>query len=638
MPPPGLFVRRAIIVLAGLVPATASAQPVTWTGSTSGSWSVAGNWSPNGVPASSDNTQLTFGATPNPAMVNDIGTLVLNSMSFNAGSPAYSLSGNGLNFQTNGSGGLPQIVSNSSNAVSIGTLLTLTNNLTVGGTGNVSLSSGVGGPGSLTMAGTGTLTLSGDNSFAGGLNVTNGTVAIATYVSLGAGNVTGGPLGTLIFTGPATTFKSFAMNGGTVAVAAGQTVNFSGGTVTATYLDGAGTFGTGSSGAQFIDASSTPSVAIISNSAADEFRNFTNSANFTVASGVNSSGSSTNVTLSGFTNQGLGAVTIGANSKVNVSNFQSYGTLTLISPTGGGQSTVLKNVGTAPLSFNTASRTTIGTLFNGSAVMDLNGVDGIVTGGRFVNNGSVIDSSNNGMGTGRMVAHYGSSVGGGGFFQNPVQTFPGARFETGIGASSFGSLVLGPGGVSNYVFAIDDATGTPGGMAGPSGQAGGWGLMTAIQRPIGTAITSGNFSWTATPASGLTVALSTIVGPTTSDADVGAPMANFDPSQPYVWPAVQWVGNYSGPTDPAALDAATSFDTSGFLNPIAGDFGWQLDVAGHSLSLTYAPSAVPEPGTLALTILAGLGWMARWLRRPNPPYPLDPFVQFASHIPQNRFR
>jgi hypothetical protein len=89
-------------------------------------------------------------------------------------------------------------------------------------------------------------------------------------------------------------------------------------------------------------------------------------------------------------------------------------------------------------------------------------------------------------------------------------------------------------------------------------------------------------------------------------------MDNFDPSLPYSWPAVQWAGTYTGPTDPATLNAATLFDTSGFANPIDGVFGWSLDPVGQMLSLTYTP--VPEPGTLALSVLAGLG-LVRVVRR-----------------------
>ena len=73
----------------------------------------------------------------------------------------------------------------------------------------------------------------------------------------------------------------------------------------------------------------------------------------------------------------------------------------------------------------------------------------------------------------------------------------------------------------------------------------------------------------------------------------------------------QWTGTYTGPTDAGYLTASSAFDTTGFANPIAGSFGWSLDSADRTLLLTYTPSAVPEPGTLALLAVAGGGWLAR---------------------------
>jgi hypothetical protein len=94
-------------------------------------------------------------------------------------------------------------------------------------------------------------------------------------------------------------------------------------------------------------------------------------------------------------------------------------------------------------------------------------------------------------------------------------------------------------------------------------------------------------------------------------------MANFDPSRSYVWTAVQWAGTYSGPAAAADLNSSTAFDTSGFLNPIDGTFGWSLDPAGQTLSLVYTPTGVPEPGSLALAGLAAAG-LTFWRRRGRP--------------------
>ena len=105
-------------------------------------------------------------------------------------------------------------------------------------------------------------------------------------------------------------------------------------------------------------------------------------------------------------------------------------------------------------------------------------------------------------------------------------------------------------------------------------------------------------------------------GPPSKNAPQGYP-GYFDATKPYWWPAVQWTGNYSGPANAAALNAATAFDTTGFANPIAGTFGWSFGADGRSLSLTYTPATVPEPGTLASAAIGGLaaGWAAQRRRR-----------------------
>jgi hypothetical protein len=294
--------------------------------------------------------------------------------------------------------------------------------------------------------------------------------------------------------------------------------------------------------------------------------------------------------------------------------------LLTLNPAGSGQLTLLRNTGGAPLYFNGGSRTFIGTPATASTNVvgvDLHGQNMVVAGGLFVNNGFVADS----VGGGNVIVDYGALYKGAGINFVPVITQNGGKVQAGNspGSMGFGRFVFGPGGVNNYVFAIDDATGTAGPSPDALGHVSGWGLINAIKATFGSITSSGDFLWTATPSGKLTFAIDTLVNPTTVGADVPGMMSHFDPTQSYSWPAAHWAGTYSGPADAATLDAATSFDTSGFLNPVAGSFGWSLDPAGQTLSLTYTPSAVPEPGTLALTIAGlGMGFAIRRRRRSGP--------------------
>src|SRR4051812_28464959 len=109
---------RRIASLAAVLVFAAPAAAQTWTGAASGNWTTATNWNTGTVPASSSNTQLTFGASPNTAMTDTIaGTFLLNRMTFDAGGPAYSLGGNDLDFRTNVGLEPPSIVMNSDSAV-----------------------------------------------------------------------------------------------------------------------------------------------------------------------------------------------------------------------------------------------------------------------------------------------------------------------------------------------------------------------------------------------------------------------------------------------------------------------------------------------------------------------------------------
>ena len=344
------------LVLPGLFPAIALAQSGTWITSTSGTynWSQAGNWLNGVVADGADNTaNFTTAGLTGPITVNldtprTIGSLVFANPTNTFGWTVIAT--NPLTFSSTAPGG-PTIAVNNSQ-------ITATLSVPLAGTQG------------LTMTGPGTLSLLGTNSYSGGTNVLNGTVQVAADAALGTGNVTGASLGTMSFTATATTTKSFAMNGGTLSAAAGKTVTLNGSVVSSAFLDGAGTFATSAAiGAQFVNVTATPSVSITSNNAADQFVHFSNSGSLKIAREQGVPGSlPTAVTFNGFTNEGIGTLTINAPDSptpvqtgafVNVSNFQSNGTLIIYPAVNSilNQYTLLTNIGTAPLAFNAGSRT-----------------------------------------------------------------------------------------------------------------------------------------------------------------------------------------------------------------------------------------------------------------------------------------
>ena len=437
----------------------------------------------------------------------------------------------------------------------------------------------ISGSGALTQAGSGTLTLSASNSYSGGTNVQAGTLQVAADADLGTGNVTGAAGSTVEFTGTTTTAKSFAMNGGALVADAGKTITFNGSLVTSATLDGGGTFATSaSSGGQFYNIVTTPSVAIVSDNENDKFVNMDNSGAFSLAPGVNLTGDFNTTNLNGFTNESTGSVTIGDGSQLNVANFQSYGTVTLV-PATDGNFTELTNLGTSPLGFNGGSQTFVGSASApnpNSSGINLGGKNMVVSDGLFVNNGSVGSS----VGGSAIYVEYNALYKGAGTTYVSITTENGGQVQFGNcpGTGFISHLAFGPGGVSNYVFDIDDAAGAAGPTPDAAGHVDGWSLAD-----------TDNFTWTADVNNALTVDLQTLLNPSTVGTEDSGAMDNFDPSQSYVWTAVHWTGTYTGPTEVAALNAATDFDTSGVVNQFGGKFSWKLDTAAQTLSLVYTP-------------------------------------------------
>jgi hypothetical protein len=255
--------------------------------------------------------------------------------------------------------------------------------------------------------------------------------------------------------------------------------------------------------------------------------------------------------------------------------------------------------------------------------VDLHGQNLVISGGLFVNNGFVADSASGGS----IIVDYGALYKGAGTTFVPIITQNGGKVQAGNspGKSRYNTLILGPGGLANLGWQINDAGPSPThptapGVAGPSGDVNGnvsgWSLLSVEKIPSPFppfTLSDGSLTWTATPASQFTFAMETLIGPQTQvNTSPDGPMADFDSKQNFVWPFVTWQGTYTGPTDTATLTADTVLDTSAFGNALdpLGKFTIQFDGANKSLDLVYS---VPEPGTLALTGLGGLGlgWLAR---------------------------
>ena len=454
------------------------------------------------------------------------------------------------------------------------------------------------------------------NLYLGGIVVNAGSLSVAAENQLGVAAVTVNAAGTLLYTANAMTGRSFNLNYGTLDVPSGVTLTLSGAAVNGGFLRGNGMFAL--TGGTTLAGVTTFNSTVLTQTGPASFLNFSNAGTLTVAGG-----SAAPASFNGFINQGSGAITVAAGSAINAADFQNYGALTLNPATlGSGLQSLMTNTGMSAMYFNGGSRTFIGTPATANsggqptflAGIDLKGKNLVIAGGLFVNNGFVSDFGAGAPGS--IVVDFGALYKGAGFTGVSIVTQNGGRVQAGNspGSASYGKFVFGPGGVSNYVFAVDDATGTAGPSPDALGHVSGWGLINAVTQAGGSGF-SGDFTWTADPTNKLSVALDTLVNPTTVGTDVAGLMADFDPTRAYSWPAVRWAGTYSGPTDSAILDAATAFETAGFVNPIAGSFGWDFDAADRTLSVTYTPSAVPEPGTLVLVGLAGVAGAAYRRRR-----------------------
>ncbi|MSU58842.1 MAG: hypothetical protein EXS35_11870 [Pedosphaera sp.] len=156
-------------------PQCALAGSHTWSGATSGNWSVAGNWSAGGVPTLAETNSFTFPAGATRTLItNNIGALKVSAITFSGsnyiirGSSTFTVELNLLNFIASGGS---NTIESSLSFVSIGSI-------TVGSSSTLVLAGALSGTNGLSKFGAGDLFFRGaaSNPLSGGLNVNSGAL------------------------------------------------------------------------------------------------------------------------------------------------------------------------------------------------------------------------------------------------------------------------------------------------------------------------------------------------------------------------------------------------------------------------------------------------------------------------------
>ncbi len=174
----------AILLVCGGLATSAAAQTVyTWNTTTTGlDWSTAGNWTPSGPAAGSDNTADFSQLAPTSDMTvhldapQTIGNIIFGDTGASASGWTLDNNGNGANILTL-DGAAPTITVNALGAGKVATI-----------------SAVIGGSSGMTKAGAGDLVLTANNAYTGGTTVSAGTLELASaigYGTLGLSNAGG---------------------------------------------------------------------------------------------------------------------------------------------------------------------------------------------------------------------------------------------------------------------------------------------------------------------------------------------------------------------------------------------------------------------------------------------------------------
>ncbi len=169
----------------GQVPALAAGGTFDWSGAaatTSAYWSNGSNWAGNTAPAPNGNADIVFTPTPSTATTSTVdANYTINSLTFQAGTPAYTIdNANNATLTING-GGITDASANNERLFPVPVVLGAAQTWNVSDpNGILEIRSGITGTGGLTKTGPGTLNLGGSqapNDF-GTLTVLAGTVQL----------------------------------------------------------------------------------------------------------------------------------------------------------------------------------------------------------------------------------------------------------------------------------------------------------------------------------------------------------------------------------------------------------------------------------------------------------------------------
>jgi hypothetical protein len=324
----------------------------------------------------------------------------------------------------------------------------------------------------------------------------------------------------------------------------GGTVAYSSATIVGGTLSGPGTHVVGPGGATNFNGVITTNSANFQQNGPVNLTNFTNGGQLA---------NNAPLAWSGGSNAAGGSVT--ANGTINVQNFTNQGTIVV---NNGGS--LLNSVSDF---VNSGGQVTVNPGGQINANNDGSGSSLDLNGGLLVNNGTIAGTTN--VNAGAMAQ--GSGVYG------PVNLNLGGTFKPGNspGSVSTGATAWNAGG--EYLFELNDATGT----AGTN-----WDL------------------WTINGELTLTAGSEVVLGVVSESGTAPGPAQHFDDTQNYSWQIASASGGIVG-FNPADFQ----IDTSGFANDLGGG---QFAVAqnGNGVYLDFV-SSVPEPGTLALLLAGSLG-------------------------------